>query len=100
MKKLLLAVTWALVLCVLSGCAYLPLAGLTDMLPATKPSEAQIDGDSVIISREEYDRYQQFDTLIELMDLANASFFEDVNEQDMLDGAAMGLLSGTRWGAT
>ena len=94
MKKLLLAVTWALMLCMLSGCAYLPLAGLTDMLPTTKPSEAQIDGDSVIISREEYDRYQQFDTLIELMDLANASFFEDVNEQDMLDGAAMGLLSG------
>ena len=94
MKKLLLAVAWVLVLCVLSGCAYLPLTGLTDMLPATKPSEAQIDGDSVIISREEYDRYQQFDTLIELMDLANASFFEDVNEQDMLNGAAMGLLSG------
>ena len=94
MKKIFLAITLTLVLCMLAGCAYLPFSGLTDMLPAEQPSEARVDWDSVIITREEYERYQQFDTLLELMDLANASFFEEVNVQDMLDGAAMGLLAG------
>ena len=94
MKKIFLAITLTLVLCLLAGCAYLPFSGLTNMLPAEQPSEARVDWDSVIITREEYERYQQFDTLLELMDLANTSFFEEVNVQDMLDGAAMGLLAG------
>ena len=94
MKKIAIALTMALILCLLSGCAYLPLAGLTDMLPSSQPSQAVVDGDSVIMSREEYERYRQFDTLLELMELVDASFFEEVDEQHMLDGAAMGLLSG------
>ena len=76
MKRSFVAMMLALTLLMLSGCAYLPLAGLTDMLPDSRPREATLDGDSVIISREEYERYQQFDTLLELMDLENCSFYE------------------------
>lgn len=94
MRKIFLAIALMLVLCMLTSCAYLPFSGLTDMLPAERPSEAKLDGDSIIITREEYERYRQFDTLIELMDLVDASFFEEVDEQVMLNGAAMGLLSG------
>ena len=94
MRKIFLAIALTLVLCMLTSCAYLPFSGLTDMLQVERPSEAKLDGDSIIITREEYERYRQFDTLIELMDLVDASFFEEVDEQVMLNGAAMGLLSG------
>ena len=94
MRKVFLAISLMLTLCLLSSCAYLPLAGLTDMRPGAQPSEAVVDGDSVMISREEYERYQQFDTLLDLMDMVGANFFEEVNTDAMLDGAAAGLLSG------
>ena len=96
-KVILLAVSLMLALCLLGGCAYLPLAGLTSMLPNTSgvsPSTAAVDGDSVLISREEYERYRQFDTLLELMALVDANFFEEASVDEMLDGAAMGLLAG------
>ena len=98
MKRIvLLAVSLMLALCLLGGCAYLPLAGLTDMLPSNgsgSPSVARLDEDSVLITREEYERYRQFDTLLELMALVDGNFFEEVDVDSMLDGAAMGLLSG------
>ena len=94
-RKMLLVVSLVLVLCLLGGCAYLPLAGMTDMMPSTqRQSAATVDEGSVIISREEYERYKQFDTLLELMDLVDLSFFQETDHQDMLDGAAQGLLSG------
>ena len=52
------------------------------------------NGATVTISKEEYDRYKQFDTLLELMDLVDYAYFEEYDVQDMLDGAANGLLLG------
>lgn len=99
MKKKIgwVALVLALTLAALSGCAYLPLAGLTDMLPAGDVPQMTLppaDGDSVVISREEYERYRQFDTLLELMDIVDVNFFQEPDTQAMLDGAANGLLSG------
>ena len=48
----------------------------------------------VTISRQEYERYQQFDVLLELMDLTDEYYYEEIDVQDMLDGAANGLLQG------
>ncbi|MCH5286429.1 MAG: S41 family peptidase [Christensenellaceae bacterium] len=93
-KRILLAVSMLLALCLFGSCAYLPLAGLTDMLPGQQSSSAVVGENSVVISREEYEQYKQFDTLLELMALVDMSFYEEVETQDMLDGAAMGLLSG------
>ena len=95
-KRIILAVSLMLMLGLLAGCAYLPLAGLSNMLPGNgnQPSVAQVDGDSVLISREEYERYQQFNTLIELMDMADSAFYQEVDAQAMLEGAAAGLLAG------
>lgn len=95
-KRVSVVLTLAVVLCLATGCTYLPFAGLNSMLPETsQPSAAvTVDEDSVVLSKEEYERYQQFDTLLELMDLVDAGFFEEADVQDMLDGAANGLLSG------
>lgn len=93
-KRTLLAVSMMLALCLLGSCAYLPLAGLTDMMPGQQSPTVAVGENSVVISREEYEQYKQFDTLLELMELVDGNFYEEVDPQVMLDGAAAGLLSG------
>ena len=83
----------------LSGCGYLPTALLSNMLNDALLTEKNTpvlseSGETVTISKEEYDRYKQFDTLLELMDLVDYAYFEEYDVQDMLDGAANGLLLG------
>ena len=92
-RTLLLAVSLLLTLCLLSGCTYLPFAGLANMNAVKKVAQT-VDENSVVLSKEEYERYQQFDVLLELMDIADQAFFEDFDKQDMIDGAAQGLLAG------
>ena len=93
-KRILLALSLVLALCLLSSCAYLPFAGLTDMLGMVAPAEVADHGDTVTISKELYEKYQQFDKLIEIQEIADMYFFEEVDNEAMLDGAALGLLSG------
>ena len=78
----------------LAGCSYLPLALFSSMLDSDANPSASANGDTVTISREEYERYKQFDPLLELMDLVEYGYYEDYDKQDMLDGAANGLLLG------
>lgn len=93
-KKLLLLTALALTACLVCGCAYLPLSGMTNMLGIAQKDTPVDNGETVTISRELYERYQQFDKLLELQDIADAYFFEEFDENDLLDGAARGLLSG------
>ncbi|MBQ8201673.1 MAG: S41 family peptidase [Clostridia bacterium] len=98
-KKLAALLGLLLTACLLTSCAYLPATLLSDMLTVTQSSTDSVvntseNGDTVTISREDYERYQQFDTLIELMDMVEYAYFEDYEVQDMLDGAANGLLVG------
>lgn len=93
-KRILLALSLVLALCLCSSCAYLPFAGLTDMLGMTMPAEVVDHGDTVTIPKELYEKYQQFDKLIEIQEIAEMYFFEEVDNEAMMDGAALGLLSG------
>ena len=98
-KRLSLLLVLVVLACTLSGCGYLPAALLSNMLGdalMTEDSSAVVSesGDTVTISVEEYERYKQFDTLLELMDLVDYAYFEEYDVQDMLDGAANGLLLG------
>lgn len=93
-KRILLALSLVLALCLCSSCAYLPFAGLTDMLGMVSPAEVADHGDTVTISKELYEKYQQFDKLIEIQEIAEMYFFEEVDNEAMMDGAALGLLSG------
>ncbi|MBQ9010704.1 MAG: S41 family peptidase [Clostridia bacterium] len=50
--------------------------------------------DTVTISREEYERYQQFSKLDLLLQIVDAYYYEDADREKMLDGAAAGLMDG------
>ncbi len=69
----------------MSACMY---ASASAMLPMFKAQG------SVTISREEYERlkrYEKLDTLLQLVDLY---YYEDVDHEEMLDSAALGLIVG------
>lgn len=90
-KKLTLVLCLLLITCMTASCAYLPFAGYSDML--NTGSTAVTDGDTVTLSREEYERYQKFDKLLSMMEMAEVNFYQEVDEDAMLEGAAAGLLS-------
>ena len=50
--------------------------------------------DTVTISREEYEYYQQLKQVAGLMDAVNQYYYKEPAQQDMLDGACAGLLAG------
>lgn len=101
MKKLQLILCLALTACLAAGCAYLPFGSYSDMFSAgviggsDGPTSMIVseNSETVTISRDEYERYRQFDKLLQLMNLVDVNFYEDVETSDMLEGAAMGLLS-------
>ncbi len=92
-KKWTLWVCLTLTVCLLGGCAYLPMAGLTNMLGQEKPVVSE-DGETVTISKADYERYKQFDTLLDLMDMSETYFYQEADPSAMLQGAAAGLLAG------
>ena len=99
-KRIAAALSLLLAVCLLTGCSYLPGSLLADMLNTTGNDQSAAakpvaeDGDTVTISRELYERYQQFDMLLDLMDMVEYGYYEEYDVQDMLDGAASGLLLG------
>ena len=51
-------------------------------------------GDTVTISREEYEKYQRFSEVIELFDTANHVFYKETDQDRMIEYAARGVLAG------
>ncbi len=100
-KKWLLALCLVLTVCLLGGCTMFPLSGMDAMFRSTgsgtagtQTTAAEQNGDTVTISREEYEKYRQFDELIELMDAADQYFYQEPDHTLMLEGAAAGVLRG------
>ncbi len=109
-KKWLLVLCLMLSVCLLGSCSMMPMAGMEPMFRglssdtasganasgsnASGNADVSSEGDTVTISREQYEKYRQFDDLIELMEGADMYFYQEPNHQDMLDGAAAGLLAG------
>lgn len=97
-KRLFALISLLMTACLLASCAYLPDAMSGDMLTigesGSSAAPASGSGDMVSIPREDYERYQQFDVLLQLMDIVEMGYFEDYDTQDMIDGAANGLLTG------
>ena len=57
MKALRFLSLLLLAMCLLGGCAYLPFEGLSDMNAVADGSDGEVlDGDTVTISREDYER--------------------------------------------
>lgn len=70
----------------LTGCALLPTA-ISDTV-------RQNAGDTVTISTEEYEQLLQYRELEEMRQIVREYYYQEPDEQAMLDGAAMGLLYG------
>ena len=95
-KKLMLALALLLCACMLSSCAYLPLLGVDISRMQFSVQETQQPlGDTVTISREQYERYQKLDTVLDIMDLIEMGYYEEVDEAKLYEGAAAGVLAAT-----
>ena len=98
-KKLLLMTALLLTAALLSSCAYLPYIGIDPTAgtagTAMTAETSDTTGDTVTISREEYERYKKLDSVLEVMDIVNAEYYEDVDETTMIRGAMSGVLSST-----
>lgn len=86
-KTLKLLSLMLMVSLLLTGCA---------LLPTTISDTANANDDTVTISREEYDRLQKYAELDELRQITEQYYYQEADEQAMLDGAAMGLLAGLK----
>ena len=99
-KRILLCALCLAAALMLTGCTMLPLgylSGMTGPVSTREPAQAQqpaVSGDTVTISRAEYERYKQLDELAELMELVEDNYYQDTDRTQMLEGAAAGLLEG------
>ena len=93
-NKFKLALCLAVCVLMLSGCTLLPAATLEAMFrnKADENGGAAVTQapaeDTVTISREQYEKYQQFDELLELMSAADQYFYKEPDYKGMLQGAA------------
>ena len=99
-KRIQMLLCLCLVSILLGGCTMLPASTLEAMFrnnmeetPAENASTV-LSEDQVVISKEQYERYKQFDGLLELMDAADKYFYQEPDSRKMLEGAAAGLLTG------
>lgn len=93
-KKLMLVLALLLCASMLSSCAYLPLLGV-DISRVKIAEQTEETGDTVTISRELYERYQKLDTVLDIMDLIEMGYYEEVDETKLYEGAAAGVLAAT-----
>ena len=87
-RTLKLMALLVLVSLLLTSCALLPTS-ISDT--ANGPI---IDGDTVTIPLEEYERLKKYEELEELRQIVDLYYYQEPDEQAMLDGAALGLLYG------
>ena len=85
-KMMKLAALLVLVCLLMTGCALLPTT-ITDVADG-----AAVDGDTVTITKEEYERLMKYAEIEELKQIVEQYYYQEPDEQAMLDGAAAGLL--------
>ena len=84
-RHILLTLTVAILLC-----SFAAHALASSFLPPFMLDEA----DTVTITRAEYEQLLQFEKLDALMQLVDMYYYEDVDKEEMLDTAALGLIAG------
>ena len=103
-KRIVLTLMLAVILLAASSCfALIPGLRLGSLMQSVQVAQTEAadpvqtmsaEGDTVTISRAEYERLKKFSDLQDLIDAANLYYYRDVDEQKMMDYAAKGLLSG------
>ena len=87
-KRLRLTALVVMVSLLLTACALLPTS-ITDIVGGPVYS-----GETVTISVEEYEQLQRYQELEEIRQVVEEYYYQEPDEEAMLDGAAMGLLYG------
>lgn len=85
-KSLKITALMLMISLLLTGCALLPTT--------ISNTVRQNTGDTVTISTEEYELLLQYKELEEMRQIVNVYYYQEPDEQAMMDGAAMGLLYG------
>ncbi len=85
-KMLRLTACLMLLMLLMTGCALLPTA------ISTAANGPVFSGDTVTISREEYEQLLYYAELEEIRQVVNEYYYQDVDQQALLDGAASGML--------
>ena len=100
-KKTLLIFLLAAAMAVTSSCAFVPVSRLESMftpnentLITSGTSTEEESGDTVRISREEYEKYLKFSEMLAIYDAANENFYEETNPEKMVEYATKGLMAG------
>ena len=97
-KKLALVICLLLAAVMLCSCSIYTGADLEAMFRGNGDSgstaAAAQNGDTVTISREEYEAYQSFSELVELLSAADANYYKEFDRDKMLEYAAKGLMAG------
>ena len=100
-KRVLLILSLLAAVCLLSGCALMTMSQMESMFRKEVPEQTQNpaifgnnDSDTVTISREDYERLEQFSELADLIDIAEEAFYQDTDREKMLQYAAKGLMAG------
>ena len=103
-KKIILVISLAAVLFLLSGCMMMSGSGLESMFgsantagQAAVTGQAAANGDTVTISKSEYEDYERlkkFSELADIYDYAAENFFREPDTDLMVEYAAKGLMAG------
>ena len=95
-KKCLFILTILILTLSLSSCSVIPASTLEAMFRTEEytASTAQNQGNMVMISREEYEKYKQFSEMFDIFDAANESFYVETNQEQMIEYATRGLMAG------
>ena len=102
-KTTILICMMAVIILILTGCSYAPFHQLEGMFNPENSTNTVIQepvtstvssGNSVTISRDEYEKYQRFSELVDLYDAAEAYFYIEPDYDKMIEYAAKGLMTG------
>ena len=104
-KRLMLAGSLLMIMMLLCSCAFMPESKLEALFRPSEDSvitsgdlssvpEDNTGGDTVTISREEYEKYQKFSEVYSLFDAANMNFYQETDQDKMIEYAARGVLAG------
>ena len=102
-KKMLKTIAVLTILLFLSSCSLIPATKLESMFNETAGSyivsgysenNVSADPDTVIISRDEYEKYQKFSEMFTIYDIAKEYFYQEPDTDLMTEYAIRGLMAG------
>lgn len=103
-KRLLLTLSLLLALLMLGSCAMIPSSTLDTLFSGKSdstivsgnplPIPSSDNGDTVTIPKAEYEKYRKFAVLFDIFDDANLHFYQDFDEDKVVEYAVRGMMAG------